>query len=207
MSFLTDGYWPWWLGALAFAAIVMGIYFIERRLLGVSGSFRRAVTPESEAERAMHRADSSAIEDAMLKATLEEFGPEAVEAFMKEMAAEEAETEKPVLNRDPLPRGAHVVFLVMLAVGGLLSALLSGGWELRSTLGSVHTELMHGELASYLAIAVGSILVGFGARMSGGCTSGHGLCGCSRLEPASLVATSCFFGVAIVVTHLLGALL
>jgi uncharacterized membrane protein YedE/YeeE len=50
------------------------------------------------------------------------------------------------------------------------------------------------------------VLVGFGTRMASGCTSGHGLCGVSRLQPGSLLATAAFFGAGIVVSFLLGAL-
>ncbi len=41
-------------------------------------------------------------------------------------------------------------------------------------------------------IAVAGLLVGFGARLGSGCTSGHGICGLSRLSPRSLVATPTF---------------
>ena len=60
--------------------------------------------------------------------------------------------------------------------------------------------------APMAALALGGLLVGFGTRMSGGCTSGHGLCGTSRLQPGSLLATVAFFGAGIGVTLLLGAL-
>lgn len=55
---------------------------------------------------------------------------------------------------------------------------------------------------------LGGILVGFGARLGGGCTSGHGVCGVARLSRRSLVATAIFIGVAFLVTfalHLAGA--
>jgi hypothetical protein len=39
-------------------------------------------------------------------------------------------------------------------------------------------------------------LVGFGTRLGGGCTSGHGVCGMSRLSPRSLAATGIFMAVA-----------
>lgn len=45
------------------------------------------------------------------------------------------------------------------------------------------------------ALVVGGLLVGFGTRLGGGCTSGHGLCGTSRLAPRSLVATAVFMAV------------
>lgn len=57
-------------------------------------------------------------------------------------------------------------------------------------------------------IAVGGLLVGFGARMGGGCTSGHGICGMARLSKRSIAATATFMTSAIIVVfvlhHLLG---
>ena len=43
--------------------------------------------------------------------------------------------------------------------------------------------------ASWLGIVIAGLLVGFGAQYGSGCTSGHGICGLSRLSPRSLVAT------------------
>src|SRR6476659_7515942 len=53
------------------------------------------------------------------------------------------------------------------------------------------------------AIVVSGLLVGFGARLGGGCTSGHGVCGLSRLSARSLVATAIFMATAIVVTTIM----
>lgn len=47
-------------------------------------------------------------------------------------------------------------------------------------------------------LIAGGLLVGFGTRMAGGCTSGHGVCGLGRLSGRSLAAVVTFFGVAIV---------
>jgi uncharacterized membrane protein YedE/YeeE len=52
--------------------------------------------------------------------------------------------------------------------------------------------------ASFAVIVVGGLLVGFGSRMGGGCTSGHGVCGVARLSARSLVATAIFMMVAII---------
>ena len=52
---------------------------------------------------------------------------------------------------------------------------------------------------------LGGALVGYGAKRSGGCTSGNGLSGTSSLCPASLVATATFFSVAIVVSFVIKA--
>ena len=53
-----------------------------------------------------------------------------------------------------------------------------------------------------LIIAAG-LLVGFGTRLGGGCTSGHGVCGLARLSPRSLVATAVFMATAVVTSFLL----
>ena len=45
---------------------------------------------------------------------------------------------------------------------------------------------------SYITIIVGGFLVGFGARLGTGCTSGHGICGIARLSPRSIAATGTF---------------
>ena len=53
--------------------------------------------------------------------------------------------------------------------------------------------------ASWVVIAGAGLLVGFGTRLGGGCTSGHGVCGMARLSPRSVVATLIFMGTAMVV--------
>ena len=45
---------------------------------------------------------------------------------------------------------------------------------------------------SYLLIISGGFLVGFGTRLGGGCTSGHGICGIGRLSVNSMIATAIF---------------
>jgi hypothetical protein len=61
---------------------------------------------------------------------------------------------------------------------------------------------------SWAVIIIAGLLVGFGTRLGGGCTSGHGICGVARLSPRSLIATAVFIAVAIVVVaitrHVLG---
>jgi hypothetical protein len=52
------------------------------------------------------------------------------------------------------------------------------------------------------AAVAGGLLVGFGTALGSGCTSGHGICGLSRLSPRSLAATATFMAVAIVTVTL-----
>ncbi len=62
--------------------------------------------------------------------------------------------------------------------------------------------------AGYPALIVAGLLVGIGTRYGSGCTSGHGVCGLSRLSPRSLVATLSFmatgFLTVFVIRHLMG---
>lgn len=63
--------------------------------------------------------------------------------------------------------------------------------------------------ASPLALIIAGLLVGFGTRLGSGCTSGHGICGISRLSPRSIAATFSFMLVGMLtvycIRHLLGA--
>ncbi len=105
-------------------------------------------------------------------------------------------------------------------VGGLLTRARSedSGWRASFVGGLVLTGLVAGVLApssmhvglerSTTALVVAGLLVGFGTRLGNGCTSGHGVCGISRLSVRSLLATLVFtlFGAlsVYVVQHLLG---
>ena len=54
-----------------------------------------------------------------------------------------------------------------------------------------------------LLLAAAGLLVGVGTKLANGCTSGHGVCGISRLSPRSLVATAVFVAVAMLVVYAL----
>ena len=86
--------------------------------------------------------------------------------------------------------------------GAFLAAALGAGRT--SGYGALSEMLPVPVLAGVLFVV--GILIGYGARWAGGCTSGHGISGCSAGSPESLAATTTFFGVAVAVTlvvHLL----
>ena len=56
-------------------------------------------------------------------------------------------------------------------------------------------------------VAVAGLLVGVGTRLGNGCTSGHGLCGISRLSKRSILATCVFFGVGVATATITGMVL
>jgi uncharacterized protein len=90
------------------------------------------------------------------------------------------------LDASGTERGWRVLFLVGLVVAPFLLAAT----------GRVMPEP---EMPHWLVVAIGGLLVGIGTRLSGGCTSGHGICGLARLSPRSLVATGVFMLTAVVV--------
>lgn len=71
-------------------------------------------------------------------------------------------------------------------VAGLLAA--PAVYSLVSELPRPHIE------ANYVGLVAAGLLVGVGTRYGSGCTSGHGVCGLSRLSPRSAVATAAFMG-------------
>ena len=79
---------------------------------------------------------------------------------------------------------------------GFVIGLLFVGWAL---LGRMHLQ---GSATAPAALVAAGLLVGFGTRLGNGCTSGHGVCGLSRLSPRSLVATGTFMLTAMVVVVL-----
>ena len=89
--------------------------------------------------------------------------------------------------------------------GGLLlgaaGAALSRGRFLEGGYGALAETLSPAALTPTLLIA--GVLIGYGARYAGGCTSGHGLAGCSSLSEGSLLTTVTFFSVAVGVTWLI----
>lgn len=105
-------------------------------------------------------------------------------------------------------------------VGGLLTPSAEGAaWRLAFIIGLVVGPVLYGLAGGYLpeivlprsslVITAGGLIVGFGTRLGGGCTSGHGVCGLARLSPRSIVATLLFmasgFLVVYVTRHYIGA--
>ena len=113
----------------------------------------------------------------------------------------------PAAGPAPKPRwSAFATFLAAIVAGGLLSALLAGGPTTSVAVGPSFDRLVGPGLSGVAVLLVGGAMVGFGTRMAGGCTSGHGLCGTARLQPGSLTATATFFGTGVALSLLLEAL-
>ncbi len=78
-------------------------------------------------------------------------------------------------------------------VGGFLSALLSGSLAVE-TVPRLWQAAFGSSIVLRMAVALtGGICIGFGARLAGGCTSGHGISGALQLAAGSWIALCCFF--------------
>jgi uncharacterized membrane protein YedE/YeeE len=113
---------------------------------------------------------------------------------------------------------ASVMLMILIGriagVSGILGgclALASGEnvWRFAFVAGLVLAPIASGLLgypmptpqmpASWTMIVSAGLLIGFGTRLGGGCTSGHGVCGIARLSTRSILATAIFMATAIVV--------
>src|SRR5215470_12626106 len=98
------------------------------------------------------------------------------------------------------PRTGDVVWRFAFVAGLILAPLV---YAIVTTLPSIDIA------ASDPTLILAGLLVGVGTRYGAGCTSGHGVCGLSRLSPRSIVATLAFIGsgfvTVFVLRHLLGA--
>jgi uncharacterized membrane protein YedE/YeeE len=201
----VTGWLPWWLAAAALGAVTVGHWLAVRRPLGVSSVLGRfaALSEEREAERsaaALH-ADEAALEAAMLAAT-------AAAAAAGDLRTADAAPVVAVAGRlaGPLPSlSAHGVFLVALAAGGLAARVFARGPAVEPGLPATLVARL-GTPGAVLSLAAGGALVGFGTAACGGCSAGHGLTGCARLSPVSLVATATFFCAALATSLLLARL-
>jgi uncharacterized protein len=197
-------YWPWWVGGLALSGVALGHWFLAERQLAVSGRFTGIVNrlrhgPE---DRSIERVSHEDLMAALRAATALEFGGGGNEPDAARQAPPEStRAAKPLPKKKPTVYD-HIAFLVALAVGGLLATLTAGTPPETSAL--LETALAKHTWALPLLLAVGGVFVGFGTRMAGGCTSGHGLCGVSRVQKGSLLATAMFFGCGILVSFALG---
>ena len=108
----------------------------------------------------------------------------------------------------------------ILGISGILGGLLTPrlgdiGWRTGFLLGIAASPFVSSLIlpagyievprieAGFVAIAVAGLLVGFGTRYGSGCTSGHGVCGLSRLSLRSLVSTLTFMGLGFLVVYVM----
>jgi uncharacterized membrane protein YedE/YeeE len=103
--------------------------------------------------------------------------------------------------------GWKTFFLLGVVGGGLLYGLVSGRWASRGGYGWLARDFpSHAGLATGVGLVIAGVLIGFGAKTAGGCTSGNGFGGTTSASPASYVATLTFFATAVGASFILRGL-
>jgi len=104
----------------------------------------------------------------------------------------------------------RLFFFVGLPLGGLLAFLTSpdaGAWTPHFEMGALYGAVLPRALwAKALVLGLGGVLIGYGARLAGGCTSGHTIMGLSLRNLPSLAASIGFFAGGLLAANLLFAL-
>lgn len=120
---------------------------------------------------------------------------------------------------------ASAIFILIngrvLGISGIVGGLLrpktgDAGWRISFVLGMLSAPLLYMLVAGPVpatidagwgTVVLAGLLVGVGTRYGSGCTSGHGVCGLSRLSPRSLAATLSFMGAGFAIVFLVRHLL
>ncbi len=138
-----------------------------------------------------------------MNATADEFGAAADAPSLP--VRSDVQPKRPTAGRAVTTRAA-LLYIAAIAMGSAIAAMQRGDWSVRTTLGPGFEALWGNGVLAVVALLGGGILVGIGTRMAGGCTSGHGLSGCSRFQPGSLVSTATFMAAAVAMTFVLRGL-
>ena len=96
-------------------------------------------------------------------------------------------------------------FAIGVILGGTVFALIAGGPDFHGY--GWLTDHLSSNVAIAALLVVSGFLIGYGAKVAGGCTSGNGLSGNSLVSPAALASTATFFGTAIAVSFLIEAVI
>lgn len=215
-----SNYWPWWAGAIGLAIVTINYTVTTDRSFGVSSAWDRVL--HWRAERRVERmeaefTDDRALAEALAAATAEHFGtrpaaptpPYAVPtlrntpAHARDVSPAPDESASAAIRR-PVPLVSQAALLLSIFLGGWLAAVTAGRFDLRFDMGDGFREIVTDNPTHMIGVLfVGGVLVGFGTRLAGGCSSGHGLNGCGRLHPDSILATAIFFGAAVLTSFLL----
>ncbi len=166
--------WPWWVAGPLVGLYAVAFFLYARRNLGASSSFPAVIEAVRGVDDPRH-VDLSRPDDPLLL---------------------------PKRAQDPAPRW-RVWWLAGLVAAGALNWLMGGaGTGTPSLPGFAET---FGAIPLWLELAIlglGGVFIGFGSRMSGGCTSGHAIFGISQRQLPSVWATCTFFAVGMAVTFL-----
>ncbi|MBK9258655.1 MAG: YeeE/YedE family protein [Polyangiaceae bacterium] len=224
--------WPGWVGGGVISAVVVTLLLTRNRQLGVSFCYAFSIDRVNDwfEYRAKKASPAAAFPMPTEPLPLPAGGPVASAAIDAESALPKNPADFPMPGEFPMP-GAFptpssssggstiqdesswpMVFLGGIFLGGIVSGILSRAFSgaplaLNFDYAGFDALWKIGPVAKTAVLLAGGILVGFGTRMAGGCTSGHAIMGAPGLQKASILAMCVFMGVGVAATFLLHALL
>ncbi|MCC6751422.1 MAG: YeeE/YedE family protein [Deltaproteobacteria bacterium] len=101
----------------------------------------------------------------------------------------------------PTRLGFRAFVLLGFVVGGFAYTVAAGRFSPELTYGTAGGLLPAAPAGQLALLLIAGIVMGFGARSAGGCTSGHGMSGMSLGSPASIAASMTFFATAVALAH------
>ena len=101
--------------------------------------------------------------------------------------------EKPYYQKFPLIVDWEWMLVIGVVIGSFISAKLSGQFQMQWVPNKWEASFGPTISTRCLVALIGGIVIGFGSRWAGGCTSGHGVSGSLQLAVSSWVAAICFF--------------
>lgn len=190
--------WPWWAAGLGIGLFVLLYAWVYNRVIGMSSSL----------ESSLREINKPLLPDAPQVSSFQAAALALAKARGMDPAA--MGIEVPAAASTGSSRGIELIpriILLGVLIGGLVGGVMQGStWAfgLGAEFDAVYGGLPMAAQGSMLLL--GGVMVGFGARMAGGCPSGHGLGGLSLLSPASFLVVAGWFVAGITVTFAMRAL-
>ncbi|MDW7680989.1 MAG: YeeE/YedE thiosulfate transporter family protein, partial [bacterium] len=110
---------------------------------------------------------------------------------------------KPYYQKEKLVVDWQWMLVLGIVIGSLISALLSGDFHWQWVPSTWASAFGSDPTLRVIVALVGGVCIGFGARWSGGCTSGHGISGALQLAVSSWISAICFFIGGILMAHII----
>ncbi len=124
--------------------------------------------------------------------------------LIEEVIAGDKARQRPYYKKIKLQVNWQWMLVVGIVLGAFLSAIISGDFQVGVWVPSIWASAFgDSALLRVLVAAAGGIILGFGARFAGGCTSGHGISGTLQLAVSSWVSAIFFFVGGIITAHII----
>jgi uncharacterized protein len=112
--------------------------------------------------------------------------------------------QRPYYKKIKLKINWQWMLVIGVVLGSLLSAIISGDFQIGVWVPSLWVSSFgDSAILRVLVALLGGVILGFGARFAGGCTSGHGISGTLQLAVSSWISAICFFIGGIITAHII----